>query len=445
MIISIPEKVNTVLQTLQERGYEAYVVGGCVRDSVLGITPKDWDITTNASPLEVKACFARTVDTGLQHGTVTVLLDGDSYEVTTYRIDGVYEDGRHPSSVSFTRSLSEDLRRRDFTINAMAYSPQAGLVDLFDGLGDIRRGLIRAVGEPAARFSEDALRMLRAVRFSARLNYEIEEETRCAIRLLAPTLNLISAERIREELMGILLSPHPEKLADAAKFGMTAVFLPELDRCFETPQNHPHHCLNVGEHILRSVQAARPDRILRLTMLFHDIGKPLCHTRDEAGLDHFRGHAEAGMELTRQIMTRLKFDRDSIEKVSRLVRWHDLRPEMTPRAMRRAMVKVGPDLFPLLLEAKAADLAAQSSYKVQEKQAQLHQWEELYREVRESRCALSLKDLAVSGRDLIAEGITPGVQIGNILGAMLEDVLDHPEHNTKEYLLSAHVRKQNNT
>ncbi|MBP3218223.1 MAG: HD domain-containing protein [Lachnospiraceae bacterium] len=444
MIIQIPEKVNTVLETLKENGHEAYIVGGCVRDSVLGRIPKDWDITTSASPQEVKACFPRTVDTGLQHGTVTVILDGEGYEVTTYRVDGVYEDGRHPKEVHFTRSLEEDLRRRDFTINAMAYAPEKGLVDLFDGMGDIRRGLIRAVGEPVERFSEDALRMLRAVRFSARLNYEIEEKTYEAICRLAPALCRISAERIREELIGILLSDHPEKLSCAAACGLTAVFLPELDRCFETPQNNPHHCWNVGEHILRSVQAARADRILRLTMLFHDIGKPLCRTTDEQGIDHFHGHAEIGTEMTRQILRRLKFDNDTIDQVCRLVRYHDLQPEYTERAMRRAMVKVGPELFPLLLEVKAADLCAQSTCQAEQKQEALREWEALYQKVRESLCALSLKDLAVSGKDLIAEGISPGRQIGSILNTMLEDVLDHPEHNTREYLLTAYVRNENN-
>ena len=254
--MEIPAKAEKILNTLQSAGYEAYVVGGCVRDSLLNRTPGDWDITTSATPWQVKALFRKTVDTGLKHGTVTVLDGGEQFEVTTYRVDGTYEDGRHPSSVTFTGSLKEDLQRRDFTINAMAYNKKDGLVDIFGGVRDLDRRLIRAVGDPEKRFEEDALRMMRAVRFAAQLDYKIDEDTAAAIGKLAPNLQKVSSERIRTELEKLLVSDHPEKLRTAYETGLTRYFLPEFDVCMATPQNNPHHCYSVGEHILHSVTAA---------------------------------------------------------------------------------------------------------------------------------------------------------------------------------------------
>ena len=273
MILEIPKNAETILHILEKAGYEAYVVGGCVRDSILGRSPDDWDITTSAKPEQVKALFHRTVDTGLQHGTVTVLMEKEGYEVTTYRVDGEYEDGRHPKEVTFTASLKEDLKRRDFTINAMAYNPSSGLVDLFGGLEDIERRIIRCVGNPLERFTEDALRIMRAVRFSAQLGFAIEEETRKALKVLAPNLKHVSAERIQVELVKLLMSPHPDYLRVAYEAGITAEFLPEFDACMTTSQNTPHHCYTVGEHILHSLCHVRADKVLRITMLLHDIGK----------------------------------------------------------------------------------------------------------------------------------------------------------------------------
>ena len=307
--IVIPEQVNSILESLQKAGYEAYVVGGCVRDALLGREPHDWDITTSALPTEVKNVFPRTVDTGLQHGTVTVLCGGTGYEVTTFRVDGVYEDGRHPKEVTFTPSLKEDLRRRDFTINAMAYNNASGLVDLFGGQQDLENGVVRAVGDPVQRFTEDALRIMRAIRFSAQLGYEIEPGTLKAAEILAPNLQKISSERIREELEKTLVSDRPELLRTAWAAGITKEFIPEFDRCMETDQINPHHCYTVGEHILKSVSLVRKDRILRITMFLHDIAKPICHTVDEEGIDHFRGHAEVGCNLAKTILQRLKYDR----------------------------------------------------------------------------------------------------------------------------------------
>lgn len=437
-MIQLPEKVKIIIQTLQEAGCEAYAVGGCIRDSLLGRTPDDWDITTSAKPAQIKEIFQRTADTGIQHGTVTVLLDGEGFEVTTFRIDGEYEDSRHPREVTFTSNLSEDLKRRDFTINAMAYNEQAGLVDLFHGREDMQKGLVRCVGEPGERFREDALRMMRAIRFSAQLGYAIEPETAEAIRKLAPSLSHISAERIQTELVKLVLSPHPEYLGRAYEMGVTKVFFPEWDEAMETRQNNPHHCYNVGEHMLRSMAAIKPDKVLRLTMMLHDIGKPKTLTTDPEGTDHFYGHAERGEEMARQILRRLKFDNETIRKVSRLVLYHDYGNSVTPdtRMVRRAMNKIGTDIFPLLLPVKRADMEAQSSFQKEQKQKKLKVWEECCQRIQEQQQCVTLKDLAVTGRDLIAYGMAPGRELGETLQQMLETVLDHPEYNTKEYLLS---------
>ena len=257
MKINIPQKAAQILKTLNAAGYEAYVVGGCVRDSILGREPGDWDITTSALPEQVKELFRRTVDTGIQHGTVTVMMDKEGFEVTTYRVDGEYHDGRHPDAVTFTRSLEEDLKRRDFTINAMAYHPEHGLVDLFGGMEDIGKRIIRCVGNPVERFTEDALRMLRAVRFSAQLGFTVEENTKAALARMSGNLEHVSAERIQTELVKLLVSDHPDYLRTAWETGLTREFLPEFDACMETEQNTPHHCYTVGEHILKVLQRLR--------------------------------------------------------------------------------------------------------------------------------------------------------------------------------------------
>lgn len=436
MKMKLPEPVSRIIHTLQQAGYEAYAVGGCVRDSLLGREPDDWDITTSARPEEVKMLFPRTVDTGLEHGTVTVLLQKEGFEVTTYRIDGEYEDGRHPKEVTFTACLEEDLKRRDFTINAMAYNEEEGLIDRFDGMEDIRRKKIRCVGNAEERFTEDALRMMRAVRFSAQLGYEIEENTAAAIRLLAGNLRKISAERIQTELVKLVVSPHPDDLKKAYEYGMTAVILPEFDRMMETQQHNPHHCLSVGEHTLKAMQAVRADKVLRLTMLFHDCGKPDCLVRGEDGWDHFYGHPERSSELARAVLRRLKFDNDTIGKVSRLCACHDR--EILPEAkyMRRALNRIGEDLMPLLWEVKAADLAAQSDFQREEKERRLAERIRLYEKVKADGDCVSLKQLAVTGKDLIEAGIAPGKEIGRILNAMLDAVLEDPGKNTKEQLMA---------
>lgn len=436
--ISVPKKAQYIIKTIEDAGFEAYAVGGCVRDSILGRKPQDWDITTSARPEQVKALFPRTIDTGLQHGTVTVMLDREGFEVTTYRVDGKYEDCRHPKEVTFTPCLEEDLKRRDLTINAMAYNDTKGLVDIFGGMEDLERGQVRCVGNPESRFQEDALRILRAIRFSAQLGYSIEDETKRAIALLAPALSRISAERIQTELIKLITSPHPDYLRAAYEAGVTKVFLPEFDRAMETPQNHPHHCYNVGEHILHSLTAVRADKTLRLTMLFHDIGKPAAMTVDGEGITHFHGHAQIGADMTRDIMHRLKFDNDTLNRVCRLVLYHDYCNSAVPdmRAVRRAVNKIGEDIFPMLLEADRADIMAQSDYFRQEKLDNVDRWQQLFGQIQAQKQCVSLKSLAVTGSDLIAAGWKPGREIGEILQKLLELVLEKPECNVKEYLLT---------
>lgn len=442
--INVPDKAKGVVNTIQAAGFEAYVVGGCVRDSILGRQPQDWDITTSAKPEQVKALFPRTIDTGLQHGTVTVMQDREGFEVTTYRIDGEYEDSRHPKEVVFTPNLEEDLKRRDFTINAMAYNEEKGLVDIFGGMEDIRLGRIRCVGRAEERFGEDALRMLRAIRFSAQLGYEIDEETQQGIRRLAPTLKNISAERIQTELVKMLVSPHPDYLRTAYDMGVTKIFFPEFDRAMETEQHHPHHMYSVGEHILHSLAYVPADKVLRLTMLLHDIGKPDTLTIDEQGITHFYNHERLSAEMAKTILRRLKFDNDTINMVYKLVMYHDYGNSVEPtlQIVRRAMNKIGEDAFPALFQVKYADMMAQSDYLRDEKLKRLENWRQLYAEICEKQQCVSLKSLAVTGSDLIAAGMKPGRELGDVLQKLLQLVLDDPACNTKEKLLSEAKRLQ---
>ena len=433
--IRLPQKVNRIITSLQNAGFEAYAVGGCVRDSILGREPGDWDITTSAMPEETKALFEKTVDTGIEHGTVTVLLEREGFEVTTYRIDGKYEDSRHPKEVTFTRSLKEDLLRRDFTINAMAYNEKNGLVDIFGGLRDLKERKIRCVGDAKARFSEDALRILRGIRFAAQLGFSIDEETKAGMEKLAPTLKNISAERIQTELVKMLISRRPELIREAYELGITARFLPEFDRLMETAQETPHHMYTVGEHTIHAIGNVRPDKVLRLTMLLHDMGKPAYKTVDEDGRAHFKKHALESEIIAGRILRRLKFDNDTIHKVTRLVRYHDYRMPSTAKDVRRAMNKIGEDIFSYYMEVRRGDVLAQSMYQREEKIQNLDEIERLYQEIIEKGQCVSLKELSVTGRDLIEAGMAPGKEIGVKLNELLLLVIEEPELNTKEKLL----------
>ncbi len=435
MKIALPEKVSYIIDTFMQAGYEAYAVGGCVRDSILGREPGDWDITTSATPMEMKALFPRTIDTGIAHGTVTVMLGREGFEVTTYRIDGKYEDARHPKEVTFTPNLLEDLKRRDFTINAMAYNDKNGLVDAFDGIGDLNRKVIRCVGDAEKRFTEDALRMMRAVRFAAQLGFSIDPDTKQAICTLSPSLAYISAERIQTELVKLLVSAHPEEMRTLYETGLTKIMLPEFDMMMRTEQNNPHHIYTVGEHTIAALLHVENDKVLRLTMLLHDVAKPVCQTTGEDGFHHFYDHQRRGSEMAEEILQRLKFDNATTERVCRLIGGHDDNPPITERSVRRAVVRLGRKAYPDIFAVKRADVLAQSTYKQAEKLQYIDEYEACYNRIIEKEQCLSLKDLAVKGSDLIAEGMKPGPRLGQVLQNLFELVLEEPEKNTKEYLL----------
>ena len=440
--IVIPEKVGRIIDRLEQAGYEAYAVGGCVRDCLLGRTPQDWDITTNALPHQVKSLFRRTVDTGIAHGTVTVLLGADAFEVTTYRIDGEYEDMRHPKEVRFTGLLSEDLRRRDFTINAMAYSDRGGLVDLFGGEADLENAVIRAVGEPEERFGEDALRIMRAVRFGAQLDYGIDPETASAASRLAKNLKQISAERVRMEFVKLLASDHPERLRDAWNMGITGVILPEFNVMMETPQHNPHHMYSVGEHTIHAVCNIKSDRydrddleMLRLAMFFHDMGKPACRITDSEGIDHFGGHPEVSRNLADRIMRRLKFDNRTREAVLSIVLYHDLRPRLNIQGLRKAINLMGLQTAGVFVDVQTADIMAQSDFQREEKKERLRITKEFYDRIMSDGDPLFIRDLDINGNDLMAQGVSEGRVIGDILKYLMNLVLERPELNKKDKLL----------
>lgn len=439
-----PAKVRTIISRLQDAGYEAYAVGGCVRDSYMGRIPNDWDITTNALPAQVKEIFRRTIDVGIEHGTVKVMMGNDGYEVTTYRIDGEYEDSRHPKEVTFTSDLAEDLRRRDFTINAMAYSEKTGLVDLFGGMQDLKDGVIRAVGDPAERFDEDALRMLRALRFSAAFDFKIEDETAKAISRLRGNLANISAERIRTELEKLICSDHPGRLRQAYDLGVTAVIFPEWDVMTECEQVTPHHFTNVGDHTIVALEYIvkhfhdidkKEDRILRIATMLHDIAKPAKKFRGDDGADHFKGHPEEGVAMAESFLRRLKYDNDTIKRVKKLVRFHDDTPELTYPSVRRFIVDVEASNMDNLMRLKLADLYAHTDYKREEKLRRIETLDEMYRQIIKDGDCLSVSSLAVGGNDLMAEGIPAGPVIGSALSKLLEAVLDDPSVNEREKLL----------
>jgi len=434
-IIELPKEVHYIIQTLNTNGFEAYAVGGCIRDSLLGKKPTDWDITTNARPEEIKKLFPKTIDTGLKHGTVSVVIDGVRYEVTTYRVEGKYENHRKPSKVEFTGSLLQDLGRRDFTMNAIAYHPSEGIVDPFNGVDDILDRTIKCVGNPDNRLEEDALRMLRAVRFSAQLDFSIDKGTFEAIKRNSSLIRSISWERIRDEITLLLISDFPMRFITLRDSRLLQYILPEFEICFQTPQNNPHHVYNVAVHTLHSIVYVKQDRILRWVMLLHDIGKPLTRTTDDQGIDHFYGHAEKSIRLADIILKRLRFDNKSIDKIKRLIMHHDRNITPSFRSVRKAMAAVGTDLFEELLEVKKADAKAHNPKYIDESMETIECIYDTYKKIMENRQCVSLSDLAINGHDLKALGIYPGKRIGEILNQLLEIVLDNPQYNTREKLL----------
>ena len=433
--ITLPLPVARALSVLEACGYEAYTVGGCVRDSLLERTPNDWDITTNATPEEMKACFKgfRVIETGIQHGTLTVIVDGMQLEITTYRNDGEYLDNRHPKEVTFSKKIEDDLSRRDFTVNALSYHPQRGLVDLFGGREDLKNRVIRAVGDAKTRFEEDGLRILRAIRFASVLDFAIDENTAKAVHDCKHLLSGIASERIREEFCKLICGRGAVRIL-RDYIDVVAVFLPELARCVGFEQNTKYHCYDVFEHTLQALALCEEDDLVtRLGILLHDIGKPLCYTEDELG-GHFKGHAPAGVEIVREVLSRLRFDNETIRRMELLVEWHDIPLSSEKKRVKRLMQRISDEDILRLLEIKRCDRLAHAPDYV-ELPPDLALIPAVIEEIRQEDACLSLRTLAVDGDDLMALGIPKGKRIGEMLHALLDDVIEERLPNEKNALL----------
>ena len=411
-----------------------------MRDSLRGKKPEDWDIATAAKPEEVMAAFSKTIPTGIAHGTVTVVLSEGQYEVTTLRIDGVYENHRSPNSITFTAEITEDLSRRDFTMNAMAYHPKTGIIDPFGGQKDMAQGIICCVGDPLVRFDEDALRMLRAARFSAQTGFPVLDNVRSAMAELAPLLTQISGERIRDELLKTLLSDRPEMIMLLYETGILSVILPELARCFTTAQHIKYHVFDVGRHSIEVTRHVPRDPALRLAALLHDVGKPEKKTTDENGIDHFKGHDKVSAQLADAVLTRLHIDNHTKDKVIRLISFHDRRIEAAKKSVRRLAAAIGPALFTDLLDLQRADAHGQNPSFLQERLAHYDAIEAMWQEILKEQDALSLSDLAINGKDVMALGYT-GREIGRMLSLALDYVLENPAANQREILIDF-IQKQ---
>nr|DAZ66717.1 MAG TPA: Nucleotidyltransferase [Caudoviricetes sp.] len=434
--IDMPPNANVIIHALQDAGYKAYIVGGCVRDSLMNRVPHDWDICTSARPEQMLEVFKdhRVIETGLQHGTVTVVIDGEQYECTSFRIDGVYSDNRRPDSVTFIDDLTEDLRRRDFTINAMAYNDEEGLIDPFDGMGDIKHGIIRCVGNAADRFNEDALRILRAIRFAAQLDFAIENNTSSELCRQRKSLANISAERITNELNKIVISDRFAGML-IKYLDIFEQFIPELEDMNNFPQNNPHHIYDVLIHTFYTVISCQNDLILRLAALFHDIGKPHSYQDEADGIRHFVGHNIVGADMTDKIMRRLKYDNNTRNAVVQLVLYHDSSFIAKPSAVKRWLNKVGEIQLKRLIDLRRADIEGQRVFYDREKMRKIDDFANVLNQVLEEQQCFSLKDLAINGDDLIALGFVPGKELGEVLTGLLNSVTDDALPNDRETLL----------
>ncbi len=434
MKINMPEKVNIIIKTLESHGFSAYAVGGCVRDSLLGITPSDWDITTDALPEQVKEIFPKTFDTGLKHGTVSVLIDKEIFEVTTFRCDGEYLDNRHPESVSFTKSIKDDLSRRDFTVNALAYNEIDGLLDFFGGIDDLKNKIIRCVGDADKRFLEDSLRILRAVRFSAQKSFEIEENTKLAIIKNAELVKNLSVERVISEITKIILAD-PFKIKELYNLGVLNYIMPEMCLCFETPQNIKWHIYDVGVHSLNVVKNLECKPYLRFAGLMHDWGKPYTKGKNDEGEDTFRNHAKKSVELAHDFLNRYKFSNADKDKILRLIKYHDREIIPEKKYVKRAINDVGEDIFLDLINLKRADCLSQN-FKLTSPRLEIYEkYEEIYNNIISGNEAFSVKNLKINGKDLINLGFK-GKEIGDTLNFLLDLVIDNPELNEKENLIN---------
>ena len=440
--MEIPKHVEYVLTILEAAGHAAWCVGGCVRDALLGRTPEDWDVTTSARPEETLAVFGpQALPTGLKHGTVTIKTEEGPVEVTTYRIDGAYQDHRHPASVTFTRSVDQDLARRDFTVNAMAWNLRGEFRDPWGGRTDLEKKVLRCVGDPDRRFQEDALRILRGLRFGATLGFSIEPGTEEAIRRNREGLRDIAAERIQVEFFKLLAGKQAvEALRSCPEvFG---VFWPELLAMVGFDQRNRHHCYDVWEHTLHALAAVPGDPVLRCAMLLHDVGKPASFTLDEMGVGHFYGHPAVSRQMAEEMLRRLKCATEFRETVVRLVEWHDKDIPRTDKSIRRALRILGEEDLRRLILVKRADNLGQAP-EFWDRQKELDKAEEILNRLLAEDACFSLKRLAVNGRDLLALGLS-GPAVGRALEELLEKVMDGALPNEREALLE-HVRKNRET
>lgn len=435
MTMDMSKNVDIAINLLQSAGFEAYAVGGCVRDSLLGKTPNDWDITTSAKPEDMKSVFAEfhCIDTGIKHGTVTVVIDGEPLEITTFRLDGEYEDNRHPKSVTFTSNLGADLGRRDFTVNAMAYSKMTGTVDLFGGQNDLKNKIIRCVGDPDRRFNEDALRILRALRFASALDFEIEEKTAQSLLKNRALLGNISEERIAKELLKLVCGKGAKRiLTDFAP--VLFEILPELQPMYKNSHDNPHHCYDIYEHTLIAVESINPEPTLRFAMLLHDCGKPAVKKFDENGVAHFYGHQRISAEISAQILARLKVSNKFRDEILFFVSNHD-RWELyeNTEKMPRYLSKFGLDGVLNLLKVMRADVLAQSP-EYRYRLDQIADAEETAKNLAAQKPCLSLSELQINGRTLMDIGIPQGRKLGAVLAQLLDEVIDGVTKNTQEAL-----------
>lgn len=434
--IFMPDSCRLIIDRLRANGYRGYAVGGCIRDSLLQREPNDWDITTDALPHRVLELFPDfpVIETGLQHGTVTIVIDHEPFEVTTFRIDGVYSDGRHPDQVAFTSSIRDDLARRDFTVNAMAYNDEDGLIDPFGGRADLEKKLIRCVGEPERRFSEDALRLFRAIRFAAQLGFSIAPDTLTALKALSPTITLVAKERIFAELKKTVSAPFA---ANALRLAPELLFaaVPELAVIRDTPQNSRYHIYSVWEHTLHALETAPQDTTVRLAVLFHDAGKGVCRTVGKDGYDHFYGHAEKSAEITRSALHTLRCDNNTLHDVVKLVELHDINFPMRQAKFRRLLSRIGYELFYKLIEVSKADSAAHAPEHIAARTAALNDALQEAKQLEEENYCLSLKQLAVNGRDMYALGLRDHA-IGDVLEKLLDDVIIGQTSNDRDILLT---------
>lgn len=435
MKIELNKDVYYILDKLNKNGYESYIVGGCVRDFLLDRKLKDWDITTSAYPEDIVNLFEHTIPTGIKHGTVTIVIDKNSYEVTTYRIDGKYSDNRHPDNVIFTSSLKEDLSRRDFTINALAYNKKEGLIDIFNGMNDLNAKIVKAVGDANKRFKEDALRMLRAVRFACQLEFNIEKDTFESISVNSSLLKNVSAERIKDELVKILLTKTPSRgLRMLEETKLLDYIIPELRECIGFDQRNPHHDKNVFDHIMSVLDYSDEDIIVRLSALLHDIGKPKTFTIDQKGIGHFYGHNIVSADMAEVILKRLKFDNSTIKKVTILIKEHmSAYNVMKNKTLKKFISRVGTDNLEQLFQLQIAD---SKGHKKDADYTPILKRRENVRKILEKGEPFTTNQLKIKGDDLIALGFKPGREIGELLNTLLDMVLEKPQLNNKDTLIN---------